>query len=264
HNDKLFLKKFKERRKKGLTMNDFYRKNGYLVFKSVIDKKEATSQLKHFFHLKETFSNIPPDEISSHLLQNDPQWYELISSSSMLDVAEMFIGKDIAHFYSRYFAKSPHIGRAVPWHQDGAYYPLDPIRLCTLWVSLTHSTPNNGCLRIIPGSQHSKLREIKKSDDPKSILKRVMDSDNIGEEKAVDIITEPGDVVIIDPKVIHSSNINKSSEWRIGLAVRYIPTDVKITWQSLYGSPWDCAFMLRGMTKNNEFNNYLPAPQRRK
>lgn len=242
-------------------MDKFFEDNGYRVYKKVIDPAIAIRHLKHFHTLTAKHQDIQPDEISSHLLQRDAEWYSIISSPELVNIAEELLGNNIAHFYSRYFAKKPRTGREVPWHQDGAYYPLDPIRLCTLWLSLTDSRPDNGCLKVIPGTHKFDLHSLKEAKDGHSILKRVMDITGIDTTGVVHIETQPGDVVVIHPNLLHSSEINQSDRWRIGLAIRYIPTDVKITWESLYGVPWDCAFHLRGNALNEKTNNYLSAPE---
>lgn len=244
-------------------MKDFFEKNGYLILKGVISPERATAHAKHLHVLREKFGDMPADEINSHLLQDDSDWYEMISDPALLDIAQFFLGKDIAHFYSRYFAKKPCSGREVPWHQDGAYYTLEPIKLCTLWLSLTKSTPENGGLRVLPGSHKFQLHNIKPTDDESSILKRLMNTANIDLSGATDLITEPGDVVMIHPHLLHSSGKNFSHEWRIGLAIRYIPTSVRITWEELYNEPWDCAYLLRGKGYNADINRYMPVPNDR-
>lgn len=39
------------------------------------------------------------------------------------------------------------------WHQDGAYWKLDPMRALTVWVAVDECATENGCLRVIPGSR---------------------------------------------------------------------------------------------------------------
>lgn len=241
-------------------MYQFFEDNGYLILKGVISPERAAAHAEHLHVLREQFDDMPADEINSHLLQEDKEWYDIISDPALVDIAQHFLGENIAHFYSRYFAKKPRSGREVPWHQDGAYYTLNPIKLCTLWLSLTKSTPENGGLRVLPGSHKFQLHDIKPTDDESSILKRLMSTENIDFSGAVDLVTEPGDVVLIHPHILHSSSVNSSHDWRIGLAVRYIPTSVRITWEELYGEPWDCAYLLRGKGDNADINRYMPVP----
>ena len=50
------------------------------------------------------------------------------------------------------FCKPPFTGKAIPWHQDGQYWPIRPIATCSVWMALDDATPENGCMRFIPGS----------------------------------------------------------------------------------------------------------------
>ena len=44
-------------------------------------------------------------------------------------------------------------GQPVLWHQDGSFWPLKPMEVISLWLSLDEVTPENGCMRVIPGTQ---------------------------------------------------------------------------------------------------------------
>ena len=34
----------------------------------------------------------------------------------------------------------------VGWHQDGSYWPLEPMKVVSVWLAGTHSKKNNGCI----------------------------------------------------------------------------------------------------------------------
>ncbi len=40
--------------------------------------------------------------------------------------------------------------------QDGEYLPIEPLATCTVWIAIDASTPENGGLRVIPGSHRSR------------------------------------------------------------------------------------------------------------
>jgi ectoine hydroxylase-related dioxygenase (phytanoyl-CoA dioxygenase family) len=73
----------------------------------------------------------------------------LVSDERLLDIAEQFVGPDIALFASHYICKPAGSGRPVLWHQDGAHWPLEPMEVVTLWLAINDSTPENGGLRVI-------------------------------------------------------------------------------------------------------------------
>jgi len=240
-------------------LTEAYAHQGYAIARNIFGLGKMIEARSHLNELASKFPDVQPDEISSHILQTDEFWFSLVSDARIVDLAAQFVGPGVAHFYSRYFAKRPFDGREVPWHQDAVYYPLEPMEFCTIWIALDDADAENGCLRVIPGSHNGPLRPIEPTDDKQSILKRLMDQRISDENCAVDVAVQAGDCIIIHPNIIHGSKPNASSRWRRGLAVRYIPTHVRILWEELYGEPWDCAFLLRGHAIHAE-NNYLPHP----
>ncbi len=187
-------------------------------------------------------------------MQDDPFWYRLISDERLLDVAEQFIGPNIALFASHYICKPPKTGRAVLWHQDGSYWPLDPMEVVTLWLAATESTSENGCMRVIPGTHHRELEGLVERPDVDNALGSSMDENLVDESLAVDIELKPGDVEVHHPNIIHGSEPNTSEKWRMGLTIRYIPTSTRITKQ-----PWHASFLLRGRAVEG-VNEYLTPP----
>ncbi len=172
----------------------------------------------------------------------------------MLDVAEQFIGPNIALFASHYICKPPKTGRPVLWHQDGSYWPLEPMEVTTLWLAASESVRENGCMRVIPRTHHTELKELIDRPDIDSALGSGMDERLVDESQAVDIELNPGDVSIHHPNIIHGSEANTSDKWRMGLTIRYIPTSTRITRQ-----PWHAAFLLRGEAVPG-VNQYLTPP----
>ncbi len=82
----------------------------------------------------------------------------LVSDPRLLDIAEAFIGEDIGFFGIGHWYKPPREGLKVLWHQDIKYWPLDPPAVVTLWLAVTDSDEEKGCMEVIPRS-HLELRE---------------------------------------------------------------------------------------------------------
>ena len=68
-------------------------------------------------------------------MRNDPFWVRLASDSRLLDLAQRFLGPDLALFSSHYFCKMPRVGREVPWHQDAGAVS----RICVSMLSIVHA-----------------------------------------------------------------------------------------------------------------------------
>jgi hypothetical protein len=67
-------------------------------------------------------------------------------------VVEALIGPNVLLFGCRPWNKHPRDERFISWHQDNAYFGLDPHDEVTTWTAITKSTRDNGCLRYVPGS----------------------------------------------------------------------------------------------------------------
>ena len=233
---------------------------GYTIFRDVVDDDLLAEARKHIDWLLEHNPGIRPEQLHHTLMTDDPFWVRLVSDDRLLDIAEAFIGPDIALFASHYIAKPPREGQAVLWHQDGSYWPLEPMEVVTLWLAIDRSDSENGCMRVLPGTQHHELiteDRMEKVDDGSNVLGTGIRPDELPTETAVDIILNPGDVSVHHPNIIHGSEGNQSDRWRRGLTIRYIPATTRILTEG--DEPWPSAFLLRG-DPVPDINQYRPLP----
>ena len=77
---------------------------------------------------------------------------ELVRDDAVLDAVEGVIGPDILCWASSFFTKEAHDPSYVSWHQDLTYWGLEPADIVTAWIALSPSTPESGCMRVVPGS----------------------------------------------------------------------------------------------------------------
>jgi phytanoyl-CoA hydroxylase len=236
-----------------------YDQDGYVLVKQAIDDDLVQEARSHVTWLLARHPGVRPEQLGHTMMKSDAFWVRLISDERLLDIAQQFIGPNIALFASHYIAKPPFDGQEVLWHQDGSFWPLEPMEVVTLWLAVDDVDRENGCMRVIPGSQHSRLRatdELQVKDDGKNVLGMGMDPAQIDESQAVDIVLRAGGVEIHHPNVIHGSNANVSPRWRRGLTIRYIPASTRIISEDI----WPSAFMLRGRPVPG-VNHYNPWPR---
>lgn len=142
---------------------------------------------------------------------------------ALLDLVESVIGPDIVFWTAALFCKPGGDGREIPWHQDGVYWPLRPPETVTLWLALDDSLVENGCLRIVPGSQ--KLGLLKHEASPKDGLvlnTAVVESEiDVGAARCVEL--RAGQLSMHDIYLVHGSAPNTSPRRRCGLTLRYMP-----------------------------------------
>ena len=238
-------------------LGNAYHQDGYAIVRKVIDDDLIDEANHHVEWLIEKHPDLRPENLGYWLVPDDPFWIRLVSDDRLLDIAEELIGPNIALFAADYIAKPPRDGRKIAWHQDGSYWPLDPMEVVTLWVAFTTSNPGNGCVRIIPGTQHMNLLDRNPNEEETTVLLTGMDQSIVDDANAVEIVLAPGDVSIHHPNIIHGSRANKSSRWRRGGTYQYIPATTRILHDD-----WPC-FLFRGQAEPG-INTYRELPKYRK
>lgn len=159
------------------------------------------------------------------LLSFDSGFLDYARNEAILDMVEQLIGPDIALWNMSFFAKPALNGKRTPWHQDGAYWPIRPLATCTVWIAVDDATPENGCMRFIPGSHKSKdLAKHVLKKDPSLTLSQELSPGTFDESEAVDVALEAGQISLHDVYLYHGSEANTSSQPRRGMTLRLMPT----------------------------------------
>lgn len=233
---------------------EHFDRDGYYIFRNVIDSDLIAESSGHVSWLQEQHPDVAPENLGHVYMTDDPFWVRLISDDRLLDIASVFVGNNLGLFASHYISKPPFSGKPVLWHQDAAYWPLEPMEVVTLWLAVDESKPENGCVRVIPGSHKESVHGLRTNTEVANVLGSETDVE-VDESKAVDLVLAPGDVEVHHPNIMHGSNPNTSPNRRCGLTIRYIPTSTKITADE---QPYPSAFHLRG---DPGVNVYQPIPR---
>lgn len=159
------------------------------------------------------------------VLAFDAGFLDIARIPAILNMVEQLIGADFALWNSSFFAKPARVGSKTPWHQDGEYWPIRPLATCSVWIAVDAATPENGCLRVIPGSH--RRREIGRHDfnDADGLsLPLELRAEEFDAATARDVVLEAGQVSLHDVYLIHGSEPNRSAHSRRGMTLRYMPT----------------------------------------
>ena len=57
------------------------------------------------------------------------------------------------------------------------------MEVVTLWLAVDDSLPENGCMRVVPGTQHMELHEMQPNHDTPNVLSSQMDPDLVDPSK---------------------------------------------------------------------------------
>jgi non-heme Fe2+,alpha-ketoglutarate-dependent halogenase len=192
--------------------------------------------------------------VKTHLLFT---WADqLVHHPAILDAVEDLIGPNILCWNTNFFIKEARSPGFVSWHQDAAYWGLDPEEVVSAWVALTDSNLESGCMKAIPGShRRSHLPHVDTFHEDNLLTRGQEIAVDVDESKAVNLILKPGEISLHDIKLVHGSAPNLSHDRRIGLAIRYLPTHVRQTKER------DSAMLVRGVDRYQHFD-LEPRPKR--
>ena len=157
------------------------------------------------------------------------KWVDALTRHpKILDAVAQLLGPNLLAWNSNWFVKMPHDKTFVSWHQDGAYWGLAPIEVATAWVALSPVTPQNGCMRVIPGSHTQPNMPQRETYADNNVLSRGQEiAVAVNQRDAVDLVLRPGEMSLHHLWIVHGSNANGSDTPRIGIAIRYVSTRVK-------------------------------------
>jgi chlorinating enzyme len=225
-----------------------YRRDGYHFPVPVLTAAEARSY-RDRLEIYERQAGGPISANMRHKTHLLFTWAsELIRHPAILDAVEDLIGPDILCWSTSFFIKEPRSSSFVSWHQDATYWGLSSDEVVTAWIALTPSTPETGCLRVVPGSQARRI-DHRDTFDRNNLLSRGQEiAVEVDERHAVDIVLAPGQMSLHHVLIVHGSAPNRGADWRIGFTARYIPTRLKQL------SPIrDTAMLVRGTDRHGHF-----------
>ncbi len=159
------------------------------------------------------------------LLAFDRSFLNVGRHPDLVAMVEQLIGANFALWNSSFFAKPAQVGTKTPFHQDGRYWPIEPLASCSIWIAIDAATTENGCLRFIPGTHKSRALARHDFNDADGLsLPLEIDADAYDESTAVDVVLEPGQISLHDIFLVHGSEANRSQKSRRGMTLRYMPT----------------------------------------
>ena len=133
-------------------------------------------------------------------------------------IARQLIGPTSTLDYDQFLAKCPAKPDAVfTWHQDLGYWPTgtpDP-RTATCSLALDDADDENGCLRVIPGSQKGDLRPHRPLHGSDRDSSHVLSVELTEHDHKIALPVSRGNMTVHDEMIIHGSGGNRSPDrWR--------------------------------------------------
>ncbi|XP_072946373.1 phytanoyl-CoA dioxygenase, peroxisomal-like [Epargyreus clarus] len=222
----------------------FYKDNGFLVIKRLIDFTNLYNYKQHFIQAcngkvnldhvtvvkeKSLVAKTRKKEDYINKLQDvhyDEVFMTYTEHPLLLDVVAQFIGDEIMVINSMFINKPP--GTSIhPAHQDLHYFPFRPAeRIIGTWTAVDDVNVENGCLWVVPGSH--KANVLYKHGNLPGALKMyhgITEESVAPLDKRAHLEMGPGDTVFFHPYLVHGSGANVSKNYRKCISAHYAHTE---------------------------------------
>ncbi len=214
-------------------------RDGYVIVSGLFSPEEAENYKKHYMRLNAE-REIPGDVHFTNANPNDPlvkhprmmqmHRYDQDSLDWMLeprirDVLNGLLGREpLAVQTMIYFKPAGARGQAL--HQDNYYLRVQPGTCIAAWMALDPCDEENGCLRVVPGSQNWPVLCTVKADSTASFTDVTVPIPE-GTE-VVPALMAAGDVLFFNGQIVHGSFPNTSADrFRRSLIGHYIEGDTQ-------------------------------------
>ena len=115
--------------------------------------------------------------------------------------------------------KQPRYSSETHWHKDTRYWDFENQQLINTWLPLGDETVENGCLQVIPKSQHwDTPRECL---DERLFLRKDLDCNQEWLAKSIDVELKKGDLLFFHAAVFHAAGRNKTQQSKNALVSTY-------------------------------------------
>ncbi|MGE0880731.1 MAG: phytanoyl-CoA dioxygenase family protein [Acidimicrobiia bacterium] len=154
--------------------------------------------------------------------------WDLATDARIVSLVTDIVGGEAVCWGTHLFAKLPHDGKEVPFHQDAIYWPFEPSRTATVWLAIDDVDTDNAAMQFVPGSHLDGpiAHEVLALDGTRVLGRRALGMD--GRPQRVVNELSAGRASIHSDLLLHGSDANRSSRRRAGLTLRYAAASVRV------------------------------------
>jgi ectoine hydroxylase-related dioxygenase (phytanoyl-CoA dioxygenase family) len=208
----------------------FYQENGYTAGIPVLDGSFVDNCVAEYESLAAAEPERAGFGFQNVHFQHRFAW-EIATHPGILDLVSAILGPDIVLTNVRFLCKNggPEEDAFFAWHQDVAYYGIEPPTAAVGWVALDESTVETGCLEVIPGSHRRGVVRHELTGGEGNVLRanQAIPAELVDESEAVPVEQAAGTVSFHDAALFHSSRPNRSGRRRCGVQLGFVSPSVK-------------------------------------
>ena len=147
------------------------------------------------------------------------------TAPALVEVMQSLLGDDVLlvrNHHNCLMTKHPQGGSRTGWHRDTRYWQFTRPELVNAWLALNAESPDNGALRVVPGSHQLDL-PLERMDDALFLRDDPSNQDLLA--NAVSVNLAPGDVLLFHSHLLHAAGNNRTGAVKHSLVFTYRAAD---------------------------------------
>lgn len=199
------------------SMKEQFEQHGYVVLKQLYSPDEADA-LKAEAAAIVSRHQVDKSGVFLGLTAESPLFKEAAQAPELVRALKAVIGESVVFMSDKVVFKNASTDFGSPWHQDYSYWHGS--HKYSVWIALDDANPDNGCLRVIPGSHRSTVSHDGEASDGHGFDHRLNEAD-IDAAQVVDFPASKGDALVFHDLLLHASYPNRSGADRWALISTY-------------------------------------------
>jgi non-heme Fe2+,alpha-ketoglutarate-dependent halogenase len=206
--------------------------NGFLYPIPALTPEEIATYLAGLERLEAELGSAVADadiKWRSHAYAHSPWFNDLIRHPRILDAVEDVIGPDILVWTSTFFIKEPNSKTFAAWHQDGAFFGLEPNEQVCAWVALTDASREAGCMEMLSGKGAPRMLHHEAMGIKNSINRAGQTIvEPFDKRNPTAMALKAGEFSLHHEFAVHRSAPNHAAHRRVGIGLNYVPPHVRV------------------------------------
>lgn len=226
----------------------FFEDQGYLILEDFMSAEELATCETEIDNLHQLAGSMPAEDPRLRNFQIEPYaeraeeagrpilrkieetrqysdvFRNLAAHPRLVDTVRVLLGDDLLLFRSTLMLKPALHGSVHAFHQDSAYWPMDPPALVTVSIALNDSDADNGCIQVIPESHKWGMQDwgLIAQDKDKPLTQR----DDLDLSRLTAVPLKAGSALMFHSLSVHGSGANTSPRPRHTALYAYFPPTV--------------------------------------
>ena len=196
---------------------------------STAERAAETPALEPEFEEEPVDGRYPLRKLRRILWNDEAFWIPLLDSAGLIDLGRSLVGGETVIIRHAAFLKPGMVGSEVAFHQDQVLWGKQQYPGAVMaWIALAPCRPENGCLQVCPGSHRLgpvPHREQAGYEPGVSAASRIghpfVVPGEDGVPEPIDVVMDPGDVLVWHRYMVHGSRPNQSRQARTSMVLAF-------------------------------------------